>query len=187
MNKQGPKGIEWRGIPGYEGLYEVSDQGHVRRVAGSPKCKTARLLKPGCTASGYLNVSLSKDGRVRQAGVHQLVAWAFLGPQGDRWVNHRNGVKDDNRLTNLEYTTPGENTKHAYDTGLNRGPLGEKNGQARITADDVHWIRLAMNLCGEDISRRDLQERLGVSKTCIADVIAGRSWQHVDQAGDTQP
>lgn len=180
MNKQGESGIEvWRDVPGYESVYQVSDRGSVKRLAGSPKCKSDRLLAPNYTMGGYLNISLSLGSKIRQIGVHQLVMWAFVGPQGSLWVHHKNGVKDDNRLENLKYVTPGQNTKHAYDSGLNQGPVGEKNGMAKLTEEDIYLIRLARNLCGEELTRKDMAAYFEVSKTTITEIINGNSWRHL--------
>lgn len=136
---------EWRDIPGYEGLYQVSDIGEVRRVANSPKCKTVRVLVP----------------------------------QGRFWVNHRNGIKNDNRLVNLEYLTPGQNLQHAYDTGLCHGPVGEKNGNAKLTEATVREIRDLFRAHPKP-RRADIWVRFNISKTALSDALDRRSWREVE-------
>jgi hypothetical protein len=125
---------KWLPVVGYEGLYEVSNFGDVRsleRVAerSGPTgdvTVSSRVLKPHVTPKGYLRLQLKKDGLAKNHQVHRLVATAFLGaPQGRRdQVNHLNGDKQDNYLGNLEWVTPSENLKHAYDEGLR--PSGAK-------------------------------------------------------------
>lgn len=105
----------WRPVVGYEGWYEVSDQGRVRRVF-SP-------LKPQCGGTaGYPSVILSVRGAVRRLMVHRLVAEAFLGPcPPGHQVNHKDTNRRNARLDNLEYSTPSNNLRHAY---CAHGPWG---------------------------------------------------------------
>lgn len=167
---------EWRSIPGYEGLYEVSNDGQVRRLAGSPKCRKTRTLKLNPTPKGYVVVALSKRGVVTNVEVHRLVMWAFVGEQGVSWVNHINGIKVDNHLENLEYVTPGENLKHAYATGLMPPRYGSKNPAARTTESIVREI-LALYKAG--VSRKELRTRFSLSQTTIQGIVTRSSWGHV--------
>jgi len=114
----------WKDIPGYEGAYQASDKGRIRSLDRiSTDCngvKTrlkGKILRAGKNRYGYLKVSLSCCGSRKTKTVHRLVALAFLGPS-DLTVNHINGVKHLNHLTNLEYMTYKENIKHACDNGL---------------------------------------------------------------------
>jgi len=102
--------------------YEVSDKGRVRR--GS------RILALRGHTRGYLIVDISIDGKPTSKTVHRLVADAFLGPSEGRQVNHRNGVKSENAVENLEWTSAKQNTRHAIDAGL-RDKMG---GLPRVAA-----------------------------------------------------
>lgn len=95
------------------GLYEVRPDG------GVVSLRKGRHLKPIAQANGYVHVTLRAPGVNRQVGVHVLIAECFLGtrPQG-HVVNHKNGIKTDNRVSNLEWVTPSENVTHAYRHGL---------------------------------------------------------------------
>ena len=102
---------EWRGIRDYV-KYDVSDMGRVRNH------QTGHVLKPWNT-NGYLYVKLWNDKGRRNFTIHRLVADAFLGGiRKGMEVNHKNGIKHDNRAVNLEWCTSSENTRHAIKNGL---------------------------------------------------------------------
>ena len=93
----------WLPIVGYEGKYEVSDFGNVKNV------KTGRILKL-LNAKGYLHVNLFNNGR-KQHSVHRLALLTFLPIDEIKEVNHKNHIKSDNRLENLEWCSRSENTR----------------------------------------------------------------------------
>lgn len=113
----------WKPIKNYEGLYEVSDYGRVRRVDSyvnsgirfnKTVCRKGRVLKQNAKKNGYLTVDLSKGNIVKTINVHRLVAEAFLEKDPERVVvNHKNCNKHDNRAENLEWCTSFENREHA--------------------------------------------------------------------------
>lgn len=97
----------WRDIDGYEGKYQVSTWGRVRGTSG--------ILKPYENHKGYLKVGLQKNGKSNKHRVHRLVAEAFLeNPKKLPMVNHIDGNKQNNSVTNLEWTTDEENKKKAF-------------------------------------------------------------------------
>ena len=103
---------EWKPVVGYEGLYEVSSDGDVRNA------KTGRVLKPGRGKDGYLQLCLCHLGRSRTFSIHRIVAIAFIkNPNGKEQVNHKDGVKTNNNVKNLEWSTPSENLTHAWVNG----------------------------------------------------------------------
>ena len=96
----------WREVKGWEGRYEVSNWGRVRSFFDTHGNRRAepRILKPRKNGDGYLRVILRKDGKGIYKSVHRLVAEAFLpNPLNLPQINHRNEIKDDNRLENLEW------------------------------------------------------------------------------------
>lgn len=100
----------WKDIEGYEGKYQVSTWGRVRSLYGGE----IRILKPFKNEKGYLKVQLSNSGKGKKYRVNRLVAQAFIPnlynlPQ----VNHKDGNKENNSYTNLEWTTNSINQKHA--------------------------------------------------------------------------
>ena len=112
--------IEWKPVKDYEGIYEVSNQGDVRRIKGGKGTRLGTCLKGKTGSTGYTEVNLCrspKDHKMKL--VHRLVAEAFLGAS-DLQVNHKNFDKTDNRLSNLEWVTQSENIQHAVKGGHNR-------------------------------------------------------------------
>ena len=118
--------IIWKPIVGYEGYYEVNNNGEVRSLKreitlpnGNKRTIPARILKPKKNGIGYLFYTLSKGGIPKTVYVHRAVADAFLiNPENKLEVNHCNGIKTDNTVENLEWVTHAENVRHCYDTGL---------------------------------------------------------------------
>lgn len=109
----------YKDIPGYEGLYQVSNLGNVKSLPRK-KCK-GRVLKPYSPEYGYQHVMLSKNGIQKCYKVHRLVAEIFVeNPDGKMEVNHINAIKSDNRAVNLEWCTALENYNHARKMGLFR-------------------------------------------------------------------
>lgn len=122
---------QWRPIDGTKGLYEVSDQGRIRRALTAPVCQGSRpgkILKAVKQSAGYRRVGLSFGERYANGRpkfhweyIHRLVVRAFLPKQTEKpCVNHLNGDKTDNRLENLVWCTYQENNQHALDTGLHK-------------------------------------------------------------------
>ena len=108
----------WKPIDGYPN-YSISDHGRVRSIARG----TPREMKTKEDRYGYPKVTIRSNGTSSTVNVHQLVARAFVnGHDETMQVNHINGDKHDNRASNLEWVTVGDNLRHAYKTGLNVGP-----------------------------------------------------------------
>lgn len=106
---------QWRNVPGYEGVYEVSDQGRVRsklryeQCGGMVRLRRERILKAWVDRDGYASVRLSRDARTKQFRVSRLVLLAFVGDGGTLEAAHKNHKRLDNRLSNLEWATRLEN------------------------------------------------------------------------------
>ena len=111
MNARDRAKETFRPVPGYEGLYEVSDHGTVRSLRRPGVC--AKTLKPETERRGYKRVRLCINGGSKHIMVHRIVAAAFLGPRPEGFqVNHIDENKENNRADNLEYVTPKENSNH---------------------------------------------------------------------------
>ena len=103
----------WKAIAGYEGLYEVSDLGRVKSLNYN-HTGTEKILKPQKDTSGYLQVDLCRDGHTKRLFVHRLVAEAFItNPNNLATVNHKDEVKTNNVVSNLEWMSRGDNKRYS--------------------------------------------------------------------------
>lgn len=104
----------WKDIPGFEGLYQVSNLGRVKSLRYH-KSKKAKVLSVGQNCCNYVSVELRKEGERYSCQLHRLVAQCFLpNPDSKPQVNHINGNKTDNQVTNLEWVTSRENVNHYW-------------------------------------------------------------------------
>ena len=140
----------WKDVPGYEGLYLVSDRGRVLGIKRG-------LQSPATDEYGYLRTSLCKDGEMRSFYVHRLVALAFIpNPEGKETVNHLNEDKQDNRVENLEWASVPEN--NTYGGRIARASASRKRAVIATDADG-HEYRFDGIV--------DAVSKLGVQKSSI--------------------
>ena len=174
---------EWRPIQGYSKIYSISSLGRVYND------KLQRFLTGSHDKDGYIRVDLSLYGCKTHFFVHVLVAREFIGPPPESWyeVNHKDGIKDNNVLSNLEWLSPGGNAKHAFRIGLkvptgfannNFSKLGSDNGRALLTEEDVREIRRLYR--ETSILQKDLAKRYNVGITAISRIILRMNWVHIE-------
>lgn len=172
---------EWRPVVGFEGHYEVSNKGHGRRISPSSVARNTypgRPLTAHRSRHGYRRFAFSLEGKQKYVPVHRAVWEAFkwkIPPEMQ--INHLNGVKDDNRLENLDCVTQSENVKWNYRVlGVappNNPQRGSKNGRAKLTDADIPRI-FALRADGR--SQQSIADLLGVSQTSVSRVLLGKSW-----------
>jgi len=177
----------WKDVVEYEGFYQVSSLGRVRSVDRKIKHKNnshfnlykGKVLRQGYS-HGYMSCVLTKNSKKRTVRVHRLVTIAFIPNLEDKpMVNHINGIKDDNKVSNLEWCTDSENKLHAYSTGLCSPRISKKynTGCRKLTKKQVIEIRYNYNIKKETF--KDIGERYNVSRFAISDVINRRTWDNV--------
>jgi len=172
----------WLPVPGYLGLYEVSDFGRVRSLRAVAR-NTNRLrdvplilVTTKCKRTGYIRVGLSSSLGVRRMFcVHALVLMAFVGPRPPGHVGaHENGKRDQNRLSNLFWKTHKENSADMERHGTRA--RGEINKRSKLTTEQVLAIRAEG---GERGNLTRLGKKYGVTPTTISNVQKRVGWKHV--------
>lgn len=150
--------------------YDVSSSGQVVNT------KTGRVLKPDITWDGYERVTLSHKGILRRFRVHRLVAELFIpNPMGHPMVNHIDGVKRNNDVTNLEWVDCKTNTIHAFNIGLRNS--GEQHYEARLTNQTVEKV---CELIEQGLPRGRILEKFPeITKTQFDDIRRRKSWKKV--------
>ena len=171
----------WRPVVGYEGWYEVSSIGRVRRVRGGNNNTFAgKILRPGTCPKGYRYVWLHKHGVEKSQAVHRLVSDAFIGPCAKGFCrNHMNGDPSDNRPENLEIVTKSRDVIHSYRLlGRKHTPCrGSKSGTSKLNEAQAVQIR-DLYASGRH-TMKAIGKMFGVTKFPIQQIVHRRSWKHV--------
>jgi hypothetical protein len=175
------KGEAWRPVPGFEGIYEVSDHGRVRSLERTclkgygERIVKERILSGKPRRYGYTSYVLRKDGKSFSVHGHILVMRAFVGlPKPGQIVCHNDSDGSNNCLENLRYDTAKSNS--ADRIGAGTSSRGERHPQAKLTEDDVISVR-TRHAAGERIT--SLAREYGIEPSGISGVCAGRLWRHV--------
>lgn len=117
-------------IPGFEGYYQINEKGIIFNT------KSGTIIKQWIGTTGYLMVNLKINNKQHSRRVHRLFALVFLPlVDGKLDINHKNGIKTDNRIDNLEWCTRSENTQHSYDVLKRCVVEGAKNGRSKLVLD----------------------------------------------------
>lgn len=177
----------WKSIDGFDGYYEVSNMGKIKtckhsfiRKDGKPFSVSEKIIKGNKDTKGYLQVELKKDGVRTIKFIHRLVAEAFIeNEQNKEQVNHKDGNKLNNCVSNLEWVTCRENIHHAWKNKLNRPIAGEKHGNHKLTEQAVKYIRDNYKPRSKEFGARALARKFNVSPYPIMNIINGKGWKHV--------
>lgn len=179
---------EWKDIPGYEGLYQVSNLGRVKRFARNTRegYRTMKIreryLIPHLNSNGYYRLSISVNKKSKKVYLHQLVAKSFIeNPDNKPNVNHKNNIHTDNRVCNLEWVTQSENIQHYwnnYEVDGHRkaiGIMGKSVLEEHRKRNPVRQIDLnTKNVIATYPSSLEAQRQTGIDNTSIFRVIKGQ-------------
>jgi len=148
--------------------YGVTVSGHVYRKA------TGRIMAEFIGRDGYVRVNVKGKTRL----LHRIVAERYLPKiSGKDQVNHIDGNKTNNAVSNLEWCTRAENMKHASTTGLIRRPKGIANGRCILTPEQVEFIKEHYKPGDKEYGATPLGKRFGVAYQTISAVATGQNWK----------
>lgn len=166
----------WKDIEGFETRYQISNLGRVKSLVIYGRQKSPIVMKPNPHKQGYLLITLILNRKKYYFYIHHLVLNHFKikKPTGLE-CNHKNGIKNDNRIENLEWTTPKKNIEHSIKTGL-RNTSGENNPKSKLTVKDV--IQIKVRLKGKEY-QKDIAKDFGVSQAVISDINNNKIWRNV--------
>jgi hypothetical protein len=155
-------------IKGYEN-YLVFNDGTVLNS------NTDRELKPDRTNRGYYRITVCKNNKVKRYSIHRLVAELFIhNPLSLETVNHIDGDKSNNSVSNLEWLTQQDNQAHAVATDL--CPKGSSNGNSKWKEDKIHEV---CKLIQSGLTRTPVLEQTGITKSTFDDIRRRKTWKHI--------
>ena len=171
----------WKPVVGWEGVYDVSDHGRVRRCHGLYAPNGARLLKPDLGPAGYYKVMLSKRGtKSRWFYVHRLVVEAFIAiiPSG-LTVNHLDSVRSNNRVGNLEIATWERQQEHCASMGRQRRAQGSQSAGAKLNEAIVAEIRTRFRRYSKADGACAIAKEFGLHESTVHNLLSRKSWRFV--------
>lgn len=170
----------WMPIPSLNGFYEASTLGRIRSVnrisilGAYLRPIKGKIIKATChPKTGYYYISICIDGLIGTRLVHRLIAETWIpNPENKPHVNHKKGIKTDNRVSELEWVTISENRLHSFKTGLQTA-RGVKNSQVKLSELDVQQIRESNDRNGV------IANQFNISPSTVCDIKSRRSWSHL--------
>jgi len=172
----------WKDVPSYEGIYQVSNLGRIKSLNrkvwnGRVYYNSGNKILVLCNdKDGYKGVTFCVNKVRKKIKVHRLVMAVFVG-ESDLEVNHKNGIKSDNRLSNLEYCSRTENQFHACSTGLSK--VGWTSRESHPNCKYSKEIILNIVEMRKTMTPMEISNRTGISSKYISSICTGRKWSSI--------
>lgn len=172
----------WKVIEGFS-TYEISNYGEIKTYNWKNK-GIEKIMTPALDGSGYFRTMLKRDsdGKFCTIKVHRLVCQAFIpNPENKPFVNHINGIRNDNRLFNLEWCTPSENLKHSFRIGLSSNK-GVKNPACKLEEWQVKEILSNYEYGRKNktgTTKKQIAEKYNISVGTVRDIVSRKTWKHL--------
>jgi hypothetical protein len=164
---------DWKIIPGSDNLYFASREGRIFSMISRKEVK--------CSDDGQGYMKFRINGKMVRRSRAIMLTWTKGGSNKYRTeVNHKNGVRSDDRLENLEWVTPSENVMHSFRELQREVKRGSKNGSAILDEDKVMDI---VKLLSTNTSRKEISEKYKVSSSTITAIATGQNWSHLTGIG----
>ena len=165
-------------IPDELNRFEISSWGRLKNTL------TQHIYKPDVLSSGYYSVRTtlgSRSGKIHIL-IHKAVAYTFLpNPNNLQEVNHKDGNKINNNISNLEWCTSHDNQQHKYDAGLfDKSKIsGENNHASKLTVEDVRYIRDHYIYGSKQFGSSSLAKEFDISKATVLSIIHNKTWADI--------
>jgi hypothetical protein len=163
--------------------YYVTEDGRVYSKKYHPiKNRNCEIkeIKLGLDRYGYLRVNIYTNKKFKTCRVHRLVAEVYLPNLNNLpEVNHHDGIKTNNNVSNLYWCTSSENTKHAFENGLQKPMKGEKHPNSKLTEEQVKWIKENYIRNHREFGGTSLSKKFDVTQSLISDIINNKLWKHL--------
>jgi len=174
----------WKDIKDYENIYQISNLGRVKRLERKVIDTLKRIytypekiLTGDHSKSDYTKITLVKNRKNKVFRIHRLVAITFIpNLENKREVNHKDGNKLNNNIANLEWVSPSENIRHAFNAGLST-QKGSKNNFSKLTEDQVKEIfKLAAT---SKFTQTEIAKKFKISRTTVSDIKNKKRWGYL--------
>jgi hypothetical protein len=187
----------WRDVEGYEGKYRISTFGKIKSLDRRIYPKTypqypsyvlkGRIMKAVVNETGYYILQLCDSGKIKNYSIHSLLGKHFLkNPENKPCINHKNGIKIDIELSNLEWATYSENSIHAFETGLQIPNMRGKTGKLCKYSKPIKQLTLDGKLIKVHYAVRDAARETGIDHSYISACARGKhksargfKWEYV--------